>query len=62
MPARSQAQQEAIAIAEHHPEMLRKKNYGLLAMSKEQMHDYAATPRKDLPKYALRAAKPAAPK
>ncbi len=50
MPALSQAQQKLMAIAEHKPEKVNKKNRGVLRMSHEQLHDYAATPRKDLPR------------
>jgi hypothetical protein len=50
MPAKSRAQQIVMAIAEHHPEKLRAKNKGLLKMSQSQLHDFAATPRKGLPK------------
>lgn len=50
MPAESQAQQKAMAIAEHDPDKLYPKNKGLLKMSKGQLHDFAATPRKGLPK------------
>lgn len=49
MPAVSQAQQRAMAIAEHAPEKLKKKNKGLLRMSHEQLHEFASTPRKGLP-------------
>ena len=49
MPAQSKAQQEAMAIAEHEPGRLYKKNRGLLKMSGEQLHDFAATKREDLP-------------
>lgn len=49
MPAVSKRQQIAMAIAEHHPEDLNPENRGLLKMSHEQLHDFAATPRKDLP-------------
>lgn len=52
MPATSQAQQRAMAIAEHSPEKLKGKNKGLLKMSHEQLHDFASTPRKGLPKRA----------
>ena len=48
MPARSKAQQEVMAIAEHSPNKLYKKNRGLLKMSHQQLHDFAATPRKNL--------------
>ena len=49
MPAVSKKQRRAMAIAEHHPEMLYKKNKGLLKMSKEQLSDYASTKEKRLP-------------
>lgn len=50
MPAVSKKQQQAMAIAEHEPSKLYGKNKGLLKMSKSQLHDFAATPRKGLPK------------
>jgi hypothetical protein len=49
MPAVSKAQQIAMAIAEHSPGKLNKKNRGLLKMSHQQLHDFAATKRKGLP-------------
>ena len=49
MPAKSRAQQQAMAIAEHNPSKLYDKNKGLLSMSKPQLHDFAATPSKSLP-------------
>jgi len=49
MPAVSQAQQAAMAIAEHHPDKLYKKNRGLLRMSHEQLHDFASTSTSRLP-------------
>ena len=52
MPAESVAQQQAMAIAEHHPEKLYKKNRGLLKMSHKQLHDFAATKHKGLPSRA----------
>jgi hypothetical protein len=52
MPAKSKAQQEAMAIAEHSPNKLYAKNKGLLQMSQSQLHDFAATPRKGLPNKA----------
>lgn len=51
MPAVSRDQRIAMAIAEHHPEDLNSANKGLLSMSKEQLHDFAATPEKGLPKH-----------
>lgn len=50
MPARSQAQQQAMAIAEHDPDKLDSKNKGLLKMSHKQLHDFASTSNKGLPK------------
>lgn len=50
MPAKSKKQRRAMAIAEHHPEKLKKKNRGLLKMTKSQLHDYASTKEKGLPK------------
>lgn len=49
MPARSKAQRRAMAIAEHHPEKLYKRNRGLLAMTKSQLQDFATTKEKGLP-------------
>lgn len=50
MPARSRDQRIAMAIAEHHPEQLYSRNKGLLKMSKQQLHDFAATKERGLPK------------
>lgn len=50
MPSTSIAQQQATAIAEHHPEKLHAENRGLLKMSKSQLHDFAATKHRGLPK------------
>jgi hypothetical protein len=49
MPAKSKAQQEAMAIAEHAPQKLYSRNKSLLGMSHSQLHDFAATKRKGLP-------------
>ena len=49
MPAVSQKQQIAMAIAEHAPEKLYKRNAALKAMSHKQLHDFAATKRSELP-------------
>lgn len=49
MPAKSKAQQEVMAIAEHNPQALYKKNRGLLRMTNSQLHDFASTKRKGLP-------------
>lgn len=51
MPATSIAQREVMAIAEHHPEKLHKENRSLLKkMSHQQLHDFASTSEKNLPK------------
>ena len=50
MPAVSKAQQSLMALAEHAPEKLYRRNRGVLKMSMKQLHDFAATGRKGLPK------------
>lgn len=45
----SKAQQEAMAIAEHDPGKLYKRNRGLLKMTHAQLHEFAATKRRGLP-------------
>jgi hypothetical protein len=59
MPATSKAQQIAMAIAEHNPSKLYKKNRGLLKMSHQQLHEFAATPRAKLPGHVSKIAKAA---
>jgi hypothetical protein len=49
MPSKSKKQRRAMAIAEHHPEKLYKRNKGLKKMSKEQLHEFATTKEKGLP-------------
>ena len=49
MPPRSKAQQAAIAIAEHDPGKLYKRNQGLLGMTQQQMSEYASGSTKGLP-------------
>lgn len=51
MPSVSRAQQAAMAIAEHAPGKLNPGNRGLLNMSGSQLHDFAATPTRGLPRY-----------
>lgn len=50
MPAVSKKQQQLMAIAEHTPEKVSKKNSAILSMSHDQLHDFAATKTKGLPK------------
>ena len=49
MPAKSKKQRQMMAIAEHHPEKLYKRNKGALSMSKEQLSDFASTKETKLP-------------
>lgn len=43
MPAVSEKQRRLMAIAEHHPSKLYKRNRGVAKMSKSQLHDFAST-------------------
>lgn len=49
MPAVSKDQRKAMAIAEHAPEKLYKRNAGLKKMTHKQLHEFATTPEKNLP-------------
>ena len=42
-PAVSRKQRQMFAIAEHHPGELYARNRGALSMSRQQLHDFAAT-------------------
>ena len=53
MPARSVVQRRLMAIAEHHPEEVSGKNKGVLSMSHKQLHDFAATSEKKLPRKVI---------
>lgn len=44
MPAVSEKQRVAMAIAEHHPEKLYARNRGMTNMSKTQLHEFASKP------------------
>jgi hypothetical protein len=48
MPAKSQSQRRLMAIALHHPGMIKAKNKGVLSMSKSDLRDFASTPEKGL--------------
>jgi hypothetical protein len=50
MPAVSKAQRRLMVIAEHHPEKIKGSNRGILKMSHNQLHDFASTKEKGLPK------------
>lgn len=43
MPAVSESQRRLMAMAEHNPSAIHKKNRGVLKMSHSQLHDFAAT-------------------
>ena len=43
MPAVSERQRVVMAIGEHDPSKLYKRNRGVLSMSHEQLHDFSAT-------------------
>jgi len=47
MPAVSEAQRRFFAIAEHHPEKLKRR---MPKMSHKALHEFASTPEKGLPK------------
>lgn len=57
MPAKSKAQRRLMAMAEHHPEEVYAKNKGVLKMSKQQLHDYATTEEKSLPRTQKKVAR-----
>lgn len=46
MPSTSEKQRRMMAIAEHEPEKLYKRNRAVLGMSKRQLSDYASKPLK----------------
>jgi hypothetical protein len=49
MPATSKAQRRLMALAEHDPSAVYARNKGVLSMTKDQLHDFAATKEKRLP-------------
>jgi len=50
MPAKSKKQRRAMAIAKHHPSKLYKRNKAMKKMSKKQLHEFAASKEKGLPR------------
>ena len=42
MPAKSEKQRKMMAIAEHQPEKLYKRNRSVLKMSKQQLSEFAS--------------------
>lgn len=57
MPAKSEAQRRLMAIAEHYPEKLYKKNKGVAKMSKKSLSEFASTKESGLPKNIMTAIK-----
>lgn len=55
MPAVSQAQQRLMGMAEHNPQAVYPENRGVLKMSHKQLHDFASTSHKGLPKKVSKA-------
>ncbi len=55
MPAVSRNQRIVAAIAEHHPEQLYDRNKGMASMTLKQLHDFAATKSKGLPRRKKKA-------
>ena len=49
MPAVSKKQRRAMAIAEHKPTEVFKRNKAMTKMTKKQLHKFAATKEKGLP-------------
>lgn len=49
MPAKSKNQQKLMGMALHHPEMVSKKNRGVMKMERSEMRKMAATKHKGLP-------------
>lgn len=57
MPSTSEKQRRAMAIAGHHPAELYKRNAGLLAMSKAELHEFATKKKKSALQKGLERAK-----
>jgi hypothetical protein len=51
MPPTSKAQRRLMAIAEHAPDQLYARNRGVLDMTHQQLHDFAAVKEKGMPHY-----------
>ncbi len=50
MSSQSQAQRRATAIAKHSPKKLYKRNVAMKKLTKKQLHKFASTKEKGLPK------------
>lgn len=49
MPAESKKQRKMMAIAEHSPEKLYKRNRGVAKMGKKKLHEFTSVKEKNLP-------------
>lgn len=49
MPSKTEKQRQMMAIAEHHPGKLYKRNRGVLKMSKQQLHEFASSTKSSPP-------------
>jgi hypothetical protein len=56
-PAFSVAQRKLMGLAEHNPSAVSAKNRGVLKMTHKQLHDFASTKDKGLPKHVKRGKK-----
>jgi hypothetical protein len=46
MPAKTEKMRRMMAIAEHQPWKLYKRNRGVLKMTRQQLHDFASSVKK----------------
>jgi len=51
MPSKTEKQRVAMAIAQHQPDKLYKRNKGMLKMSKEQLSEFARKSTKGSPEF-----------
>lgn len=51
MPAVTEKQRKMMAIAEHHPSKLFKRNKGVLKMGKAKLSEFASKAKSDLPRH-----------
>jgi len=57
MPAKSIAQRKLMAIAEHYPDKVYRRNESVKEMSKKQLKEFAETIERKLPKHVKRGKK-----
>lgn len=49
MPSQTEKQRRMMAIAEHEPQKLYKRNRGVLSMTKKQLHEFASSTKSSPP-------------